>query len=186
MSVSHKHCFHILVKMSRSLKTSSIFPILMTRIRQFTTKLDVIPVVNRLPSIEENISEDSPEDRDNNPIRYNVCRDNSPCSKFVFNKRNKQAGSADHQNQFEMTFEDQSAQQECTTSISSADKGYRSFTTSTTQKNVVLPLKMFKLANPFPEPVKIMPSRTVSDQEKADQMQAECRVPKSISKSRRA
>lgn len=41
---------------------------------------------------------------------------------------------------------------------------------STTYKNVTLPLKMSKLAKPFPDPVKVMPSHTVSDQDKAEQM----------------
>lgn len=59
-------------------------------------------------------------------------------------------------------------------------KGYRTFSVSTTQKNTILPLKLSKLAKPFPDPVKVMPSHTVSDQDKADQAQAEFRVPRSI------
>nr|CAH7745270.1 unnamed protein product [Callosobruchus chinensis] len=45
----------------------------------------------------------------------------------------------------------------------SQEKGYRAFDDSSTQKNV-------------------MPSHTMSDQEKADQAQAQCRVPRSISR----
>lgn len=37
---------------------------------------------------------------------------------------------------------------------------------------------MPKLASPFPDPVKIMSSHTISDQEKAEQMLAESRVPR--------
>lgn len=46
---------------------------------------------------------------------------------------------------------------------------------------MTLPLKMPKLANPFPDPVKIMSSHTISDQEKADQMLAESKVPRGSS-----
>lgn len=45
---------------------------------------------------------------------------------------------------------------------------YRRIEMSTTQKNITKPLKGPRLANPFPEPVKVMPSDTVSDSEKAE------------------
>ncbi|XP_049818707.1 uncharacterized protein LOC126264497 [Aethina tumida] len=52
----------------------------------------------------------------------------------------------------------------------------RNFLASTTYKNVTLPLKTSKLAKPFPDPVKVMPSHTVSDQDKAEQMLADSRM----------
>lgn len=57
---------------------------------------------------------------------------------------------------------------------------FRRFEASKTHRSVTLPLKIPKLASPFPEPVKIMSSHTVSDREKAEQMFAESRVPKGI------
>lgn len=54
----------------------------------------------------------------------------------------------------------------------------RRFEVSKTYANATLPLKMPKLASPFPDPVKIMSSHTTSDQEKAEQMLAEARIPK--------
>lgn len=58
---------------------------------------------------------------------------------------------------------------------------FRRFEVSKTYANVTLPLKMPKLASPFPDPVKIMSSHTISDQEKAEQMLAEARIPRRIS-----
>lgn len=40
-----------------------------------------------------------------------------------------------------------------------------------------LPLKKPRLASPFPDPVKVMPSDVTSDQEKAEHMQATARMP---------
>lgn len=54
----------------------------------------------------------------------------------------------------------------------------RRFEVSKTYANVTLPLKTSKLASPFPSAVKSMTSHTISDQEKADQMLAEARIPK--------
>ncbi|KAF2900777.1 hypothetical protein ILUMI_05407 [Ignelater luminosus] len=55
---------------------------------------------------------------------------------------------------------------------------YRQFEKSTTYKSVKLPLKQTRLAGPFPDPVKVMPSDTMSDQEKAEQKTAEARIVK--------
>ena len=55
-------------------------------------------------------------------------------------------------------------------------QGHRRFEQSKTYANITLPIKAQKLANPFPDPVKMMASHTVSDQEKANQMLAESRA----------
>ncbi|GJQ75374.1 hypothetical protein Trydic_g23550 [Trypoxylus dichotomus] len=65
--------------------------------------------------------------------------------------------------------------------VSESVAKYRKFEESNTFKNITLPLKMPKLASPFPEPVKVMPSHTVSDQEKAEQMLAESKAIKNTS-----
>lgn len=52
---------------------------------------------------------------------------------------------------------------------------FREFEQSTTYKSLTQPLKIPRLANPFPEPVKVMESHTLSDREKADIMMAEAR-----------
>lgn len=52
------------------------------------------------------------------------------------------------------------------------------FVESKTRASVTLPLKVPKLAKPFPDPVKVMYSHTVSDQEKAEQMLAETKQAK--------
>lgn len=52
----------------------------------------------------------------------------------------------------------------------------RRFPRSNTQNAVTQPLKLPRLANPFPEPVKVMMSDTVSDKEKADLMLAEMQM----------
>jgi len=57
----------------------------------------------------------------------------------------------------------------------------RRFQVSKTCANAILPLKSVKLANPFPEPVKMMMSRTVSDEEKAEQMLADSRSQRHMS-----
>lgn len=58
-------------------------------------------------------------------------------------------------------------------SASDTNGGYRKFEESMTYRNLTQPFKLSRLANPFPEPVKEMPSNKVSDQEKATQMYAE-------------
>lgn len=52
----------------------------------------------------------------------------------------------------------------------------REFEDSKTRMNITLPLRPPRLANPFPDPVKVMESHTVSDREKADQMLAETKM----------
>lgn len=47
------------------------------------------------------------------------------------------------------------------------------FEVSKTYANAILPLKSMKLASPFPDPIKMMMSRTISDDEKAAQMLAD-------------
>ena len=60
------------------------------------------------------------------------------------------------------------------------DNSARRFEESSTSKSVNQPLRMARMANPFPAPVKVMPSNTVSDQEKAEQMMADVRMAKSF------
>ncbi|KAG5899787.1 hypothetical protein JTB14_006122 [Gonioctena quinquepunctata] len=149
-----------------------------------TTKLDVIHLPNRCGpnAAEDSVPEEISEELSGSPPRYNVCRENgSMCQKFVFNKK---PASMSAQSEVEFEPEDD-MHHHSLPQISNEEKGYRSFSVSTTQKNVILPLKSSKLANPFPDPVKVMPSHTVSDQEKAEQMQAEARVPRSITKTSR-
>lgn len=67
-----------------------------------------------------------------------------------------------------------------TSSVPMLIKSYRQFQVSKTYANAILPLKSVKLANPFPEPVKMMMSRTVSDDEKAEQMLAEARTNRTL------
>ncbi|KAJ8936742.1 hypothetical protein NQ318_016113 [Aromia moschata] len=115
---------------------------------------------------------------------YNVCKNRTSAGqKFVFDRRNVQkrlAGLQDEYDILEPPEESQRPRQPPPTAGAGGAKasgGYRQFPASTTYKNVTLPLKSSKLASPFPEPVKMMPSHTVSDQEKADQMQADFRLP---------
>lgn len=53
----------------------------------------------------------------------------------------------------------------------------RQFAASKTYRSLTMPLKSSRLANPFPEPVKQMPSCQVSDQEKAQRMYNDSRLP---------
>ncbi|XP_022906518.2 uncharacterized protein [Onthophagus taurus] len=66
-------------------------------------------------------------------------------------------------------YQDTTNEQEKQSSIKKA----RKFEESSTRLNLTRPLKAPKLANPFPEPVKVMPSHTVCDKEKAELMLAE-------------
>lgn len=52
----------------------------------------------------------------------------------------------------------------------------KKFLRSSTQNAITMPLKLPRLANPFPEPVKSLMSHTVSDKEKADLMAAEIKM----------
>lgn len=67
---------------------------------------------------------------------------------------------------------------------------YRSFQKSSTCQCIRLPLKKSRLANPFPDPLRIIDSDTVSDNEKASNMQSQSRLPEypaeaSVRQSRR-
>nr|CAI5833743.1 unnamed protein product [Callosobruchus analis] len=149
------------------------------RLRSCSNRFESNDVRNRLDDVQS----DSllVEEHSGSSIRYNVCRDGAVSKKkFVFEKT--PVINLDQEGNHEPS---QNADDEEVQPIAvptSQEKGYRAFDASTTQKNVILPLKMSKLSNPFPDPVKVMPSHTVSDQEKADQAQAECRVPRSISR----
>nr|XP_023015553.1 uncharacterized protein LOC111505040 [Leptinotarsa decemlineata] len=172
--------------MSRNLPSKFPFSVLKEHVRFLTTKLDVIHLPPRTANAEDSVSQEPSDELVGNPIRYNVCREHvSAGQKFVFNKKPEQEPAAS-QSQFDPECEvEEAAVHPSLPILSNEEKGYRSFAVSKTQKNVILPLKSSKLANPFPDPVKVMPSHTVSDQEKADQMQAEARVPRSITTSRR-
>lgn len=151
--------------------------------RYLSNKLDAIALSN-----VHNTEEDRAEildDSNNNRMRYSVCRDRAPTSqKFVFEDKNSSNNATNLQDQFESSAE-QPEDELSSAHNTGSGNGYRMFAASTTYKNVILPLKSSKLANPFPEPVKVMPSHTVSDQEKAEQMQAECRIPRSITRTKR-
>lgn len=153
--------------------------------RYLSNKLDAIALSNT-----HNVEEDRAEimdDSGSNRMRYNVCRDRAPSSqKFMFEDKNVRSTGTGTQDQFESNVEQSEEEQPKAHNPSGVNStnGYRLFTASTTYKNVILPLKSSKLANPFPEPVKVMPSHTVSDQEKAEQMQAECRIPRSITRNK--
>ncbi|KAJ8936741.1 hypothetical protein NQ318_016112 [Aromia moschata] len=116
---------------------------------------------NRLtaPSSSEDNLDAISRDHDST-IRYNVCRDRSSTArKFIFDRRNVQKKLAGLQDEYDILPPEEAPPQR-------------------TYKNVTLPLEILETGEPFPEPVKLMPSHTVSDQEKADQMQAEFKVPK--------
>lgn len=151
--------------------------------RSFSNRLELIPQSNRMTAAptSEDIAGDLSEESGGQAIRYNVCRERGGSKKFVFEKRPRLPEDTAEQ-QSETETETHHILQQPTTI---AQKGYRTFDVSTTQKNITLPLKLSKLANPFPEPVKVMPSHTVSDQDKADQAQAEFRVPRSITRKAR-
>ncbi|VEN43694.1 unnamed protein product [Callosobruchus maculatus] len=149
------------------------------RLRSFSNRFESSDVRNHL----EDVQTDSllVEEHSGSSIRYNVCRDGAVSKKkFVFEKT--PVINLDQQGNPELPQNPDDQEVPRIAVPTSQEKGYRAFDASTTQKNVILPLKMSKLSNPFPDPVKVMPSHTVSDQEKADQAQAECRVPRSISR----
>lgn len=168
--------------MARLFASSKKIPVYRLNTRYFSNKLEQQHLT------EEMNQEIDDEDKTITPvIRYNVCRERSASTaqKYQF-KKPPSASQEEHfktDNKENMTlpslepqlFENQS-------DIPSA--GYRQFEASSTYKNLVLPLKASKLSDPFPSPVKMMPSHTVSDQEKAEQMMAERRIPRSISKKK--
>lgn len=150
------------------------------QIRSFTNRLELIPQATRI-SPAEDVSGDLSEESGSQAIRYNVCRERGGNKKFAFEKRPRLP-----EDPIEPPTEiENDAVHPILPQKSLQYKGYRSFDVSTTQKNTLLPLKLSKLANPFPDPVKVMPSHTVSDQDKADQAQAEFRVPRSITRKAR-
>uniref|UniRef100_A0A1Y1M737 Uncharacterized protein n=1 Tax=Photinus pyralis TaxID=7054 RepID=A0A1Y1M737_PHOPY len=80
----------------------------------------------------------------------------------------------------------------CSTHVPGDDSKieYRSFQKSSTCQCIRLPLKKSRLANPFPDPLKMIASDTVSDDEKASNMQLTSRLPEypvrsSVGQSRR-
>lgn len=148
------------------------------QIRSFTNRLELIPQSNRITATESP-SEDFSEESGGQSIRYNVCREHGGNKKFVFEKRPRVPSEPQNE---EHQSEPQPETVEVMQHSAYQQKGYRTFSVSTTQKNTILPLKLSKLAKPFPDPVKVMPSHTVSDQDKADQAQAEFRVPRSITR----
>lgn len=131
-----------------------------------------------------------PSDPQDTKVRYNVCQDKPP----TFQKLNIQKTLAPPK----LSHELQELQPAMNSQIYTGPTGlpqtraneaqakqktgaeplkrYTHFMVSTTCKNVTLPLKMSKLAKPFPDPVKVMSSQIISDQDKADQMFAESRL----------
>ncbi|CAG9761315.1 unnamed protein product [Ceutorhynchus assimilis] len=122
-------------------------------------------------------------------IRYNVCRDRSGSStkKYNFPKTSQSTDQSSKLENFDHSIENRvptEHNKDQKIELPPPSAGYRQFEASSTYKNLVLPLKVSKLSNPFPSPVKMMRSHTVSDQEKADQMQSERRVPRSIARKK--
>lgn len=171
--------------MARVFASSKKIPVYRLNPRCFSNKLEHQHLT------EEINQEIEDEDKTITPvIRYNVCRERSASTsqKYQFKKSplapapQEEHSKTDTEKNITLSslepqlFENQ-------TDIPSA--GYRQFEASSTYKNLVLPLKASKLSDPFPSPVKMMPSHTVSDQEKADQMMAERRIPRSITKKKR-
>ncbi|CAH1972527.1 unnamed protein product [Acanthoscelides obtectus] len=96
-------------------------------------------------------------------IRYNVCMDNNASKKkFIFEKM--PGISLGQQNAGVKLQKANNDEELCVSVQTSEEKGYRAFDVSTTQKNVILPLKMSRLSNPFPEPVKDFLSDALSQQ----------------------
>lgn len=149
--------------------------------RLFTNRLELIPQSNRIAA-PDGLPDNLTEETGGQSIRYNVCRERGGNKKFVFEKKPKLPSEPEVEEQH---IEPQLESVEITQHQACQHKGYRNFSVSTTQKNTILPLKLSKLAKPFPDPVKVMPSHTVSDQDKADQAQAEFRVPRSITRKTR-
>lgn len=121
--------------------------------RQISHKLQKCAIENKTNQIcSDSISQQ---------IRYKVCRDKETISvNEIIKPSSSEKIEKNEKNEMEENVQKS-----------------RVFELSTTYKCITQPLKMSKLASPFPEPVKIMPSHTVSDQEKAEQMQADFRPP---------
>lgn len=147
----------------------------------FSTKLEQ-------QRLTEEISQEMEDDEQTvtPAIRYNVCRDrtSNTAQKYQFPRSSQdELPKGDGMENITLSSMDQSIFDGNSSNLLPS-AGYRQFEASSTYKNLVLPLKASKLSDPFPAPVKIMPSHTVSDQEKAEQMMAERRIPKSINKKK--
>ncbi|KAF7279757.1 hypothetical protein GWI33_006787 [Rhynchophorus ferrugineus] len=158
----------------------SIRPYLKYRSCSFSTKLEQI--------LSEDVAQEmETEEKPIAPaIRYNVCRQRNTSipQKYQFPKP-PQTEEQKAMEQNKMMSDQNSVDVQKVVDASKElvpSSNYRQFEASSTYKNLVLPLKSSKLADPFPSPVKIMPSHTVSDQEKAEQMLAERRIPRNITK----
>lgn len=150
-------------------------------VRLLTIKLDQ-------PRLLEECSQDQ-EDHDSTmapAIRYNVCKERraSTRQKYQFPRSpsEDQAAKMENAENFSNFSESPATLENIKSDLLPVANGYRQFEASSTYKNLVLPLKASKLSDPFPSPVKTMPSHTVSDQEQADQMMAERRIPRNITK----
>ncbi|XP_044261337.1 uncharacterized protein LOC123009233 [Tribolium madens] len=163
--------------------------------RLFSFNFEMTPA-SRQPEAKE---ETKPEEQPKN-FRYNVCqprtspveRPNSAGDVMALQKQNVKAAIEEQQLQpsmlpeyYQKTMEksvltnpDPEHTEEGRINKGLNPKNPRRFQVSKTYANAILPLKSVKLANPFPEPVKMMMSRTVSDDEKAEQMLAEARSQK--------
>nr|CAI5822213.1 unnamed protein product [Callosobruchus analis] len=95
-------------------------------------------------------------------IRYKVCRDSEVSkNKFVFEKR--PVITLNREKKLSCSVKSlQGGDEQYSAIPTSEEKGYRTFDISTTQKNVVLPLKASKLSSPFPDPVKDFLSEALS------------------------
>lgn len=148
-------------------------------VRLLTIKLDQ-------PRLLEECSQDQEDSTIAPAIRYNVCREKgaSAPQKYQFPRSpsEDQAAKMENADNFSNFPESPATLENIKSDLLPVANGYRQFEASSTYKNLVLPLKASKLSDPFPSPVKIMPSHTVSDQEKADQMMAERRIPRNITK----
>lgn len=147
-------------------------------VRLLTIKLDQ-------PRLLEECSQDQEDDSTMTPaIRYNVCRERgaSTPQKYQFPRSPSDDQAAKMENADNVSNFESPTFESIKSDLLPVANGYRQFEASSTYKNLVLPLKASKLSDPFPSPVKIMPSHTVSDQEKADQMKAERRIPRNITK----
>lgn len=151
------------------------------KIRSFSNRLELLPQHQKNST---SFSNDLSEESGGQAIRYNVCREHGGNKKFVFEKKPK-LPEEPVETEVQKASEQEFPRAQHPNRNRVAYKGYRAFDVSTTQKNIVLPLKLSKLASPFPEPVKVMPSHTVSDQDKAEQAQAEFRAPRSIARKGR-
>lgn len=157
-----------------------IYTTRLSQSRSYSGRMELVPQSSTRIAAADNITESLIDDSGAHGIRYNVCREPGGKKKFTFEKRPKLP-----EEPIEVSTNVVDPQHSNQDTITMTHKGYRAFDVSVTQRNTILPLKMSKLAKPFPDPVKVMPSHTVSDQDKADQAQAEFRVPRSVTRKSR-